>query len=158
MRLSTHFTLEEFTASDTAARLGIDNDLPAELYPAAKATAEMLEVIRAHLSSACAPRSIPVVIASGYRCPALNTAIGSSDTSDHRKAMAADIKVPDFGDPLKVALELAPMVSMLGIGQLILEFYSPTGGWVHVSTRVPDKLINRIITINKSGTRVGIVE
>ena len=152
MRLSTHFTLEEFTASDTAARLGIDNDLPAELYPAAKATAEMLEAIRTHLG-------VPIIVSSGYRCPLLNHAIGSSDTSDHMKAMAADIKVPDFGDPLKVALELAPMVSMLGIGQLILEFYSPTGGgWVHVSTRVPDKLLNRIITINKSGTRVGIVE
>ena len=154
MRLSTHFTLEEFTASDTAARLGIDNDLPAELYPAAKATAEMLEAIRAHLSSACAPRSIPVVITSGYRCPALNTAIGSKPTSDHVQARAADIKAPMFGSPYELACALTPFVSALGIGQLIYEFDS----WVHVSTRVPDKIINRVITINKRGTFPGIVE
>jgi hypothetical protein len=30
------------------------------------------------------------------------------------------------------------------------------GTWVHVSTRIPDKIINRIITIDKDGTRAGI--
>lgn len=151
MPLSLHFSLAEFVQSDMAARLGINNDLPAELYSNAKATAEMLEAIRAHLGCA-------VIVSSGYRCLALNRAIGSSDTSDHTKAHAADIKAPAFGSPLRVAQALAPMVSTLGIGQLILEFYTPEGGWVHVSTRVPDKLLNRIITINKSGVRVGIVE
>jgi hypothetical protein len=43
---------------------------------------------------------------------------------------------------------------VLGIGQLIYEFES----WVHVSTRIPDKIINRIITINKRGVSAGILE
>ena len=30
-------------------------------------------------------------------------------------------------------------------------------GWVHTSTRVPDKAINRIISITGRGTSVGIV-
>lgn len=40
----------------------------------------------------------------------------------------------------------------LGIGQIINELT-----WVHVSTRAPLKPIHRIITIDKLGTRVGIV-
>jgi hypothetical protein len=84
----------------------------------------------------------------------LNRAIGSGDTSDHRKAMAADFRAPSFGTPLQVCKALAPVVSVLGIGQLILEFNS----WVHVSTRPSDKIINRIITISKAGTQAGIVE
>ena len=153
MKLSTNFSLSEFVASDTADRMGIDNDLPIELMTNAKATADMLERIRAYLVSDSG-KSIPIIITSGYRCPQLNRAIGSGDTSDHRKAMAADFRAPSFGTPLQVCKALAPVVSVLGIGQLILEFNS----WVHVSTRPSDKIINRIITISKAGTQAGIVE
>jgi hypothetical protein len=153
MKLSTNFTIAEFVRSDTADRMGIDNDLPIELMTNAKATADMLERIRAYLVSDSG-KSIPIIITSGYRCPQLNRAIGSSDTSDHRKAMAADFRAPAYGTPLQVCKALAPVVSVLGIGQLILEFNS----WVHVSTRPSDKIINRIITISKAGTQAGIVE
>jgi uncharacterized protein YcbK (DUF882 family) len=113
----------------------------------------MLERIRAYLVSDSG-KNIPIIITSGYRCPQLNRAIGSSDTSDHRKALAADFRAPAYGTPLQVCKALAPVVSVLGIGQLILEFNS----WVHVSTRPSDKIINRIITISKAGTQAGIVE
>ena len=153
MNLSTHFTLAEFTDSDSARRRGIDNDLPIELYTSAHGTAEMMERIRAHLSS-IAGKPAPILITSGYRSPSLNRAIGSSDTSDHTQARAVDFKAPMFGSAHAVALALAPVVSVLGIGQLIYEF----GSWVHVSTRLPDKVINRIITINKRGVHAGILE
>ena len=153
MNLSTHFLLSEFVESDTARRRGIDNDLPVELYTNAKGAAEMLERIRAHLSS-IAGKPVPVLITSGYRSLLLNMAIGSKATSDHTQALAVDIKAPAFGSAYAVAQALAPVVSVLGIGQLILEF----GAWVHVSTRLPDKVINRIITINKRGVHAGIVE
>lgn len=151
----TNFTLGEFVASTTAARRRIDNTLPEALEPAAWATLAMLETIRAHLS-AKAGRDIPIQILSGYRCPALNAAVGGATSSDHVRAMAADIRAPAFGTPYEVACELAPSVSVLGIGQLIMEFPGPNG-WVHVSTRIPDKALNRIITINEQGARVGVV-
>jgi zinc D-Ala-D-Ala carboxypeptidase len=153
MKLSAHFDLEEFTCSDTAARMCINNDLPIELLAEAKKTADMMEAIRAYLSDRL-QKPCPVIITSAYRCPQLNKAIGSSETSDHIKMMACDFKAPAFGSPYDICRELAPAMSMLGIGQIIYEFES----WIHVSTRIPDKVINRIITINKDGTHAGIVE
>ena len=152
MNLSPHFTVAEFTASQTAARRGIDNSLPASLLMAAGDTALMLEQIRDKLSR-LAGRTVPIIITSGYRCPDLNTAIGSSAGSDHIRAMAADFRAPAYGTPYEIARALAPHVSELEIGQLIHEY----GGWVHVSTRRPEKQLNRIITISRRGVDVGVV-
>ena len=143
--MTPHFTLAEFTASDTAARLGIDNSLPDELREAAHRTLEMMERIRYHIDA-------PISITSGYRCETLNKAVGSKPGSDHTMAFAVDFKAPKAGTPADIAKLLAPVISIVGIGQLILEF----GTWVHVSTKIPDKIINRIITIDKIGTRAGI--
>jgi len=153
MKLSPHFNLEEFTRSSTAARLGIDNDLPIELTGEAQRTAAMMEAIRAYLSKV---KGYPVTVrvSSGYRCLPLNKAIGSKDTSDHVLMCAIDFTAPGFGSPFEVAKELAPVVDSLGIGQLILEY----GQWIHVSTKTPKNINNRIITISHSGTVMGIVK
>jgi len=151
MNLSTHFALAEFTASDTAARMGINNDLPLELVPAATVACELLERIRAHLGERAA-KPVPLLISSGYRCAALNRAIGSSDTSDHIRAMAVDFRAPAFGTPLQVSQALALVADSLNIGQLIYEHT-----WIHVSTRRPDKLLNRILTVAGKDYVPGIV-
>lgn len=151
--MTPHFTLVEFTASATAARRGIDNTLPPDLVPAARQTLEMMERIRAYLSQ-LAGGEVPIIISSGYRCPALNMLVGSSSTSDHPKAAAVDWTAPSFGTPLEVCRALAPQVGALAIGQLIHEY----GQWVHTSTRLPAKMVNRIITIGHAGTLPGIVE
>lgn len=153
--MTTHFSLAEFTASTRATALGIDNTLPASMMPAAMATLEMLERIRAHLSL-LAGRDVPMILSSGYRCPALNAAIGSASTSDHLKAMAADWSAPSFGTPFEVCTWLAPLVANIGIGQLINERVRG-GAWVHTSTRMPSLSVNRIITISSAGTVPGIV-
>ncbi len=153
MNLTAHFTLAEFTDSDTAARLGIDNSLPATLLVAATSTCDLLEQIRDRLA-VMAGRPVPIIVTSGYRCPALNVAIGSRPTSDHIKGAAADFKAPAFGTPYQVAQALAPLVGELGIGQLIHEY----GSWVHVSTRRPDKQVNRVITISRRGTEAGVLQ
>jgi len=147
MKLSEHFSLAEFTASDTAERRRIDNSLPPELLNAAQNTAEMMEKIREVLGDN------PIIITSGYRCPELNRAIGSGDSSDHLKAAAVDFKCPSFGSPKAVAMHLADKIDSLGVGQLIHEFDS----WCHVSARRPSRDVNRVITINQSGTHAGIV-
>lgn len=145
MKLSAHFTLEEFTASETAERRRLDNTLPPELLMTAQNTAEMMEKIRIALGDN------PITVTSGYRSPEVNRAIGSSDSSDHIKAMAVDFKCPAYGTPKAVALHLADKIDSLGIGQIIYEHT-----WVHVSTRRPSKDVNRVLTMNGGNYSVGI--
>jgi zinc D-Ala-D-Ala carboxypeptidase len=72
------------------------------------------------------------VINSGYRGPALNTAVGGSSNSQHCKGEAVDIECPGTGN-----YDVAKWIEdNLDFDQLILEFYTPgipDSGWVHVS-------------------------
>ena len=148
MKLTQHFTLAELTRSTTAQRLKLDNTPTPEALASLLYTAEMLERIRSTLD-------VPIIVTSGYRGPVVNRAVGGVSSSDHMTGQAADIVAPRYGTPHAVAALLAPLVSMLGIGQLILE---GIGGkqWVHVSTRPPQKAVNRILTITATGVRSGI--
>ena len=150
MNLTQHFSLAELTASNKARQLGIDNTPPPELVPRLVMVAEMLERIRSTLNC-------PVLVTSGYRCERLNLSVGGATTSDHPQGHAADIVAPGFGTATQVAKALAPLVSVLGIGQLILEGVRGKQ-WVHVSTHVPERAVNRVITITDSGVRAGIVD
>lgn len=96
MILSNHFTLEEFTASQMADKLGIDNSLCVVSDTYIVSNLEMLcrftlEPIRKFLGC-------PVRISSGYRCKRLNAEVGGSPTSDHRYGLAADIYFDDFAN------------------------------------------------------------
>lgn len=155
MNLSKNFTLQELTRSSTAVRLRIDNTPPANVMPRLIKTAEMLERIRAHLSKK-AKREIRIIVTSGFRCVALNDAVGSKRTSEHLTGGSADFEAPDFGTPTEVCKALADHVEALGIGQLINE-YPDADGWVHVGQGIPDRAINRVITIKRTGTTPGIV-
>ena len=148
MKLSPHFTLAEVTASTTAARLKLDNTAPPELMPRLVLLAEMLERIRSTLG-------VPITVTSGYRSPRVNRAVGGVTSSDHTQGHAADFVAPGYGSASDVATLLAPLVSTLGIGQLILEGIKGKQ-WVHVSTRIPEKPSNRVITITDAGARMGI--
>ncbi|WP_295850294.1 D-Ala-D-Ala carboxypeptidase family metallohydrolase [uncultured Xylophilus sp.] len=150
MKLTEHFTLAELTASSKAQTLGIDNTPEQAIVPRLIRTAEMLERIRATLGR-------PVTVTSGYRCAELNRAVGGVTSSDHMQGHAADIVCPGYGTPTQIARTLAPLVSVLGIGQLILEGVKGKQ-WVHVSTRVPAIAANRVITITDRGTQLGIQE
>lgn len=139
MNLSPHFTLAEFVISETAARSGIDNDPPMELLPALKRTAQGLEAVRVRLGGA------PITITSGYRCKALNTAIGGAADSQHMRGEAADFICPRFGSPLEVATALRD--SGIEYDQLLLEF----GRWVHISFSAAPR--HQALVIDKAGTR-----
>lgn len=152
--MTKHFSLDEFTVSKTAEQRGIDNSLPQELIPQAEATLSMLEDIRTYLSE-LAGKDIPIFIQSGYRSPEVNAAVGGAKNSDHLKAKAIDFRAPAFGTPIEIAKALEPQINFLGIGQLINE-YPDGNGWVHVSTKSPDNDANKVITISKAGTSVGI--
>jgi zinc D-Ala-D-Ala carboxypeptidase len=143
MNLSPHFTLEEFCASQTAARHGIDNTLPIELYEAAKRACLGLEEIRVLL------RSNPIRISSGYRCPALNGLLGSRSTSQHLKAEAVDFTCSTYGSVDRIVRAIID--SPIKYDQLIREFDKDGGGWVHVSFSDKPKL--QALIIDQDGTR-----
>lgn len=126
MNLSENFKLAEFTRSQTATRLGIDNDpTKAHVDNMRKLCAHILEPLRAHFKR-------PVRLSSGYRSSALNMRIGGSKSSQHSKGEAADLEV--VGVP---NIEVAKYIrDNLAFDQLILEGAvrsDPTAGWVHVS-------------------------
>lgn len=148
IRLSAHFTLAEMIRSGTADRLRLDNTPPADVLRSLQHTAEMLERIRSTLGK-------PIVVTSGYRSPEVNRAVGGVSSSDHTLGQAADFVSPAYGTPYLIASLLAPLVSTLGIEQLILEGIKGKQ-WIHVSTRKPSKPINRILTITNAGVRAGI--
>lgn len=119
MKLTEHFSVEEFEFSQTAVREGIDNRLPAELYDNARRICTLLEEARAILRK-------PITITSGYRSPALNKVVpGSSKTSAHTQALAADFVSPSFGTPLEITEVLT--ATLKDFDQLIYE-----GTWVHI--------------------------
>lgn len=148
MQLTPHFTLLELTRSATADRLRVDNTPTPKALDNLKRTAQMLEGVRSVLG-------VPVIVTSGYRSRAVNAAVGGVTSSDHATGQAADVVAPKFGTPYEIAKALAPHVDELGIGQLI---YESIGGkqWVHISTRKPEKPVNRVITITGKGAQVGI--
>lgn len=69
----------------------------------------------------------PVLVNSGYRCPAHNQAVGGAANSYHLKGMAADIRVP--GLPVQNLAALAEQAGFSGIGLYRQQ------GFVHVDVR-----------------------
>ena len=83
MNLTTNFKLNEFTRSETAKRLDINNEPDeASLYNLRRLATE-LEKVREILGK-------PIIITSGFRSLALNRKIGSKDNSSHVVGCAAD--------------------------------------------------------------------
>ena len=83
MKLSPHFTLEEATFSETAARFNIPNQPTAKQLENMIKCAEYFEKVRVGLDA-------PIKINSWLRLPALNVAIGGSPTSAHKDGWAID--------------------------------------------------------------------
>lgn len=80
-----YFTIAEMVKSDTADRLGIDNRLPRELLANAGYLIEkVLDPVREWYGK-------PIYVNSGYRCEALNKAVGGVADSYHLTGCAADI-------------------------------------------------------------------
>jgi len=65
------FTVDELTRSSKADSLGIDNTPDKESLSNIQHTITQLDKVRAYLKQ-------PMLISSGYRCPALNKAVGGA--------------------------------------------------------------------------------
>lgn len=119
--LSEHFSVKEFTYSDKARELGIDNMAPHDIVKIGYRTALELEKVRTVLGK-------PMNINSWFRCLKLNRIIGSSDTSQHPKGEAVDFTCIGFGTPLEICKEIIKHRDKIPFDQLILEHT-----WVHIS-------------------------
>ena len=139
MNLSDHFTLEELTYTDHRELDNTPNDLEVENL---KRLAHFLEAIKAVLGGK------PVMVNSAFRSEAVNTAVGSKNTSQHRVGCAADIRVPGM-TPDEVVK--AVMRSGLEYDQIIREF----DRWTHVSipTVQGTPARRQALIIDKTGTR-----
>ena len=136
MNLSTHFSLAELTTTTTGiANTTTDTVILANLKSLCD---NILEKVREHYNS-------PVVVHSGYRCPAVNTAVGSSNSSQHTKGEAADFHVEGF-----TVYQVAVWIDAnLDYDQLILENFIPgieTSGWVHCSFKNSQSNRNQTLT------------
>lgn len=120
IRLSPHFQLSEFILSQDATRLGLANNPPAQaLNNLTWLASGLMEQIRTLLGD-------PVVISSGYRSPAVNSAVGGSLTSAHMQGLAADFTCPGYGTPRQICQAIVD--AQLRFDQLIFE-----GNWVHIA-------------------------
>lgn len=142
MNLSTHFTLEELTTSEIAARKGLDNTPNDNEIHNLTRLAALLEIVRAVVGQ-------PILVNSAFRSKAVNDAVGSKDTSQHRLGCAADIRVPGM-TPRGVVL--ACIAKNVPFDQIIEEF----GSWTHISITNDPKGSPRkqALTIDKNGTRL----
>jgi hypothetical protein len=122
--------LEEFSFSETAARLGLDNTPIPTVITNLDLVAAVMERIRTLLGDR------PIVVRSGYRSVAVNKAVGGVATSAHCHGLACDFVCPTFGTPAEVALVI--LKSGIEYDQLILEY-----GWVHVGLAQEGSLSRR---------------
>ena len=145
MKLSTNFWLIEFTRSENAKRLGINNQPTKEHIENLKLLCEeILEPIREHFDT-------PIYISSGYRSAELNKKTpNASKTSQHSTGEAVDIDMD--GSIISNADVFNFIKDNLAFDQLIWEFGTDTNpAWVHVSYESKGLPRKQILKAVKSG-------
>jgi putative chitinase len=140
--MTPHFTLEELTHTDH--RL-LNNTPNAQELANLQRLAEFLETVKTTLGGK------PIMINSAFRSKAVNDAVGSKDSSQHRQGLAADFRVPGM---VPDAVVRAIIAANLPFDQIIREFSDPVagGGWTHIS--IADKPRRQALIIDRSGTRL----
>ena len=135
--MTPNFTLAELTHTDHRE---FDNTPNESETANLQRLAEFLEVVKATLGDK------PIMVNSAFRSKAVNDAVGSKDTSQHRIGCAADIRVPGMTPD-----EVVKALMGLPFDQIIREF----DRWTHISVpsvagTAPRK--SKLI-IDKAGTR-----
>lgn len=139
MNLTLHFTLEELTFTDHRE---FDNTPNEQELANLNRLALFLEEVKKLLGGKA------IMVNSAFRSEQVNAAVGSKDTSQHRKGCAADIRVPNM-TPDEVVQAI--INSDLEYDQVIREF----DRWTHVSipNTVDEKPRKMALIIDKQNTR-----
>ncbi len=143
-----YFNLSELVKSATAERLAIDNTPP-------RAAQRMLTILVEQLLDPIRRRyGAPIIVTSGYRCPALNTAVGGVANSHHIVGCAADIvgglPPPTGGGdlpPNRYLYEIIIQMQREGAIRFTQLIAEEGYRWLHISY-VPGMLRNQVIDVN----------
>ena len=121
-----YFGLSEFSHSDTAVSLGIDNTIP-------KACVEKVEhLVLCVLDPLRELWGLPIRVTSGYRCPELNEEVGGVEDSYHMEGCAADISATD---PTRNVELMSLIRAMQLIGRIALTecYLGPKAKYIHIA-------------------------
>ena len=125
LMLSEHFSIDEFVVSATAIAMGIENS------PGSIELANLRFLCREVLEPARRVIGEPIHITSGYRCLALNRAVGGVAQSYHVRGLAADIHIESAAH----ASRLADALNAQPYCDLILVEHAHGASWLHVQAR-----------------------
>lgn len=129
-----HFSLSEFIKSETAQHLGVDN------IPDFDDVARLVDLCEFVLDPIRVKWGQPIIISSGYRDPAVNSAVGGVPNSAHMIGAAADICLPSWSK--RSITELYHLIEQMAnddeidIDQVI--FYRKKK-IIHVSNEIPTR-------------------
>ena len=145
MRLSKNFTLKELTRSNTALRLGIDNEPSKEgIYKLTLLATQILQPLRDSLGA--------LRVTSGYRSPELCVALGSKISSQHAKYEAIDLQYFKRGKMDNIKIYQALKELELPFDQVILEFGDATEqvdpnnpAWIHISYSIDKNRFQELV-------------
>ena len=125
MMLSEHFSLDEFVNSATAKAMGIVNS------PGSCEIDNLRFLCREVLEPARKVIGAPLHVTSGFRCLALNRAVGGVAQSYHVRGLAADLHI----DSAAHASRLADALNAQPYCDLILVEHAHGASWLHVQVR-----------------------
>lgn len=165
-RLSPNFFLSEFTRSEMASRMGIDNTPTPDEIEALRRNAAGMEQVRSLLG-------VAILISSGLRREALERVLCAKDFAawckrhkkpeasawpeyfarkQHPRGLATDWTAPAYGPPIACCRAVA--ASQIAFDQLIFEH-----SWSHISWPVLNAVPRReVLTLVAGGYARGIVE
>ena len=144
--ISKHISYKEGVYSNTAIRVGINNDPNDEQLENMELIAnEVFEPLRVWVGG-------PIKINSFFRSPELNTAIGGSGKSQHCKGQAIDID-DTFGKATNAEM-YHWIKENLDFDQMIWEFGDDENpNWVHISYVSPRENRNRCLLAYKENKK-----
>lgn len=123
-----YFSLGEFSHSDTAVSLGIDNTIPKECVAKIEHLVHcVLDPLREHWG-------LPIRVTSGYRCPELNDEVGGVEDSYHMDGCAADISAldPERNVELMSLIRAMHLTDKLSLTECYL---APKAKYIHIAYR-----------------------
>lgn len=122
--MGKYFSIAELTKSSTAIKKKINNT------PTKEVENNLNQLIDNILDPLREAWGQPIIVGSGYRCEALNKAVGGAAHSQHKLGQAADIHTKsDSVEDNKKLFELIKQLK-LPFDQLINEY---NYNWIHVS-------------------------
>ena len=127
-----YFKMKEFSHSDTAVSLGIDNTIPKECVR------NIEHLVHCVLDPIRERWGLPIRITSGYRCPELNDEVGGVEDSYHMEGCAVDISAigNDEEHRRHRNVELMSLIrAMHLVGKLALTecYLGPKAKYIHIA-------------------------